>query len=153
MDLDYKLPVETCIAVERDQLPHHSIHKSPITTQATGDMQAPSVIPLTVGTMYTDAWNSFLTFSITARTNNIQDMYLTGGFASLIDRVVLFDRFGKEIEKCENMSLFQEKFLRSTFGDEYIHQTSKPHPLEPWVTANTPSTATGQVPSGSSLAR
>ena len=126
----YEQEKDFCLVRERDQKRHFALESNPARTQKTGLMQQQTVVTLSMSNEYMDPWNSYLSFSVAAAGNSMQGQVLSGGWLSLVQNVVLMDRNGKEIERCDFMNRLNTTMPRSVFGDAYMDQAGMSEPLD-----------------------
>ena len=117
--VSYKQDPDYCLIRERDQKRTHPIDKEPMES-TMGMMPRPTVLTLVCGQEYIDPWNSHLEFDLSGSSGSGGGMTLDGGVIDLIQNVVLMDKFGKEVERCDNMHRLNHVLLRAMYGDAWV---------------------------------
>lgn len=125
----YKQEPDYCLIRERDQKRSHPIDKAPMESKM-GVMPRPTVFTLVCGQEYIDPWNSHLEFDVTGSTGSAKGMELKGGVIDLIQNVVLMDKFGKELERCDNMHRLNHTLLRAMYGDAWVNHAGGTRSLD-----------------------
>lgn len=117
--VDYQHHKDYCLVRERDQKKHYPYKKETLLIRDDKNMNE-SMILLVVNNEFVDPWNSYLDFQFAGRSISTEGMSLDGGFISLIKRVIVQDRHGKEIDRCENLHMLNQILLRALFTDNFV---------------------------------
>ena len=129
----YTQEKDWCLVRERDQKRHFPIHKKAIESKK-GLAPIPSIIPLSLNKEFVDPYNSYIRFYIESWSGGGQIHTLDGGYLSLIRNIVLKDKHGKEIDRCDNLHVLNTFLPRAIYGDTYIQDLDTP--VTGWGTRN-----------------
>ena len=140
--VDYAEKIDSSLIRQRytsKQLPLQNIDSTTSNPQ-TGTWNGPTVFRLEMGhARMVDAWNSMLAFRLGIEPASFEGCSMVP--IHLVKRVVISDRSGVELDRCDRLDRLNNVLLRAILGQDYLDRTGCFDVLE----SNQPNRSTGEV--------